>query len=83
MVLIKENMEAEESVSNSGIIIKRDVENIEKAQEGVIVTMGKMDEEQIFKVGDKVIYKKWGGNEYVENKVNYLFVSPEDILGVI
>jgi len=35
------------------------------------------------KVGDKVIYKKWGGNEVkIENK-EYLFVKFEDILAVV
>lgn len=35
------------------------------------------------KKGDKVIYKKWGGNEVkVENK-EYLFVKAEDILAVV
>ena len=35
------------------------------------------------KIGDKVIYKKWGGNEVkIENK-EYLFVKFEDILAVI
>ncbi len=34
------------------------------------------------KVGDIVVYKKWGGNEFkVENK-EYLFVKFEDVLAV-
>lgn len=35
------------------------------------------------KVGDKVIYKKWGGNEVKIDAKEYLFVKFEDILAVI
>lgn len=35
------------------------------------------------KAGDKVIYKKWGGNEVKIEAKEYLFVKSEDILAVI
>ena len=35
------------------------------------------------KRGDKVIYKKWGGNEVKIDNKEYLFVKFEDILAVI
>ena len=35
------------------------------------------------KKGDKVIYKKWGGNEVKIDAKEYLFVKSEDILAVI
>jgi len=35
------------------------------------------------KKGDKVIYKKWGGNEVKFDNKEYLFVKSEDILAVI
>jgi chaperonin GroES len=35
------------------------------------------------KRGDKVIYKKWGGNEVKIDGKEYLFVKFEDILAVI
>lgn len=35
------------------------------------------------KVGDKVVYKKWGGNEVKMNNKEYLFVKSEDILAII
>jgi len=35
------------------------------------------------KKGDKVIYKKWGGNEVKIDNQEYLFVKSEDILAVI
>lgn len=34
------------------------------------------------KVGDVVIYKKWGGNEVKIGNVEYLFVKFEDVLAV-
>jgi len=34
------------------------------------------------KVGDKVFYKKWGGNEVKVDNKEYLFVKFEDILEV-
>jgi chaperonin GroES len=35
------------------------------------------------KVGDRVIYKKWGGNEVKIDDVEYQFLKFEDILAVI
>ncbi len=35
------------------------------------------------KRGDKVFYKKWGGNEVKINNKEYLFVKFEDILAVV
>jgi len=78
-ILIKE--QTQEKVTQSGIIIA-ETAVFDKPQRGEIVAIGKMDKEVDFKVGDIVIYKKWGGNEYTEDKINYLFVSPEDILGI-
>lgn len=35
------------------------------------------------KVGDKVVYKKWGGNDVKMNGLEYQFLKFEDILAVI
>ncbi len=35
------------------------------------------------KVGDQVVYKKWGGNDVKMNAVEYQFLKFEDILAVI
>lgn len=35
------------------------------------------------KVGDSVVYKKWGGNDVKMNGVEYQFLQFEDILAVI
>lgn len=41
------------------------------------------DDEAPVKVGDKVIYKKWGGNEFKIGDTEYQFLKFEDILAVI
>ena len=63
----------------------------EKSQKGKVVKMGKTPLGKKnqkftpeFKVGDTVIYKKWGGDEFklgVSGK-EYLFVKFEDVLAV-
>lgn len=35
------------------------------------------------KIGDKVIYKKWGGNEFKIGDTEYQFLKFEDILAII
>ena len=35
------------------------------------------------KIGDKVIYKKWGGNEFKIAETEYQFLKFEDILAII
>ena len=62
----------------------------EKPQEGVVLAVG---DEQItesgtkikspVKVGDKVIYKKWGGSEVKVGAKEYLFSKFEDILAIV
>jgi chaperonin GroES len=36
-----------------------------------------------FKIGDKIIFKKFGGNEVTLDRVDYLFIKPEDILAKV
>lgn len=62
----------------------------EKPQEGTVLAAGGDDVTDTgakkptpAKVGDKVIYKKWGGNEVKIADKEYLFVKFEDILAVI
>ena len=60
----------------------------EKPQKGKILASGGaiyQDGKEITspaKVGDVVIYKKWGGNEVKIGNIEYLFVKFEDILAV-
>jgi chaperonin GroES len=85
--LLIEPIEAQKQTA-SGIYLPESHD--EKPQEGHVLAAGDTDvsdtgvkKSSPAKKGDKVIYKKWGGNEVkIENK-EYLFVKFEDILAII
>jgi len=61
----------------------------EKPQKGKVLAVGSFEitEKGIkkaspVKVGDTVIYKKWGGNDVKIDNKEYLFVKFEDVLAV-
>ena len=61
----------------------------EKPQKGKVLAVGDdeitdsgVKKSSPAKVGDSVIYKKWGGNEVKVNGVEYLFAKFEDILAI-
>ncbi len=84
--LLIEPLEAETKTA-SGIYLPENVS--EKPQKGKVLAAG-TDEitdsgaKKIspVKVGDVVIYKKWGGNEVKISGKEYLFVKFEDILAI-
>ncbi|HYM64926.1 MAG TPA: co-chaperone GroES [Candidatus Sulfotelmatobacter sp.] len=84
-ILIKP-LEAEIKTS-SGIILPDSAK--EKPQMGEIVEVGpgKMDEGKLtpvsVKKGQKVMYKKWGGNEVKINGEELILVEEKDILAII
>ena len=62
----------------------------EKPQEGVVLAVGAPEttstgtkKDSPAKIGDKLIYKKWGGNEVKFVGKEYIFVKFEDVLAVI
>ena len=72
----------------SGIVLPDSHE--EKPQKGKVVAIGGAEitesgvkREAPCKVGETVIYKEWGGNEYKEGEKEYLFIKFEDILGIV
>ncbi len=74
--------------TDSGIYLP-DSATGEKPQKGKVLAVG--DDEVTdsgakkkapVKVGDTVIYKKWGGNEVKIESKEYLFVKFEDVLAV-
>ncbi len=78
----------EEEVRQGGIIIPDTAK--EKPQEGKIVALGtgKLDDngkkiEFTVKVGDKVLFSKYGGTEVKIDGEQYLIMREDDILGVI
>ncbi|HLD51555.1 co-chaperone GroES [candidate division WWE3 bacterium RIFOXYC1_FULL_40_10] len=78
-----------ETTTPSGIFIP-DTVNKEKPQEGKIVAAGpgrkdedgKLIEMQV-KVGNVVMYKKWGGTEIKVEGKEVLLVKEEDILAIV
>lgn len=62
----------------------------EKPQHGTVLAVGGSiwesgvrELKSPVKVGDKVIYKKWGGNDFKIGDVEYQFLKFEDILATI
>lgn len=74
----------EEETTKSGIVLPDTVDK-EKKAEGKILAIG--DGEKItklgLKVGDKVIFGKYAGEEVKVEKVEYKILSDEDVLAVI
>lgn len=85
-VLIKP-LEAEEKTA-SGIILPDSAK--EKPQVGEIMAVGEGVNSQtgekgkmVVKVGQKVMYKKWGGNEIKIKDEEWTIVEQKDILAII
>ena len=85
-VLIKP-LEAQ-SKTASGIILPDSAK--EKPQIGLVMAVGggKIDKDGkkqgiVVKVGQKVMYKKWGGQEVKVENEEWTMVSQEDILAII
>jgi len=73
-----------EEVTKSGIVLP-ETSDKEKKEQGEIVAIG--DGENIkklkLKIGDKVLFGKYAGDEVEMDKVDYKFLKDEDILGVV
>lgn len=77
-----------EQKTPGGIIIPDTAK--EKPSEGTVVAVGKgikNDNGTItpldIKVGDKILFGKWGGNEVKLDNKEYLIMKESDILGII
>jgi chaperonin GroES len=85
-VLVKP-LEAEQKLP-SGILLPDSAK--EKPQVGLVMAVGpgSTDEKgnpvkMIVKVNDKVMYKKWGGNEVKVNGEEWTIVEQKDILAIV
>ncbi|OGH08104.1 MAG: co-chaperone GroES [Candidatus Levybacteria bacterium RBG_13_35_9] len=85
-VLIKP-LEAEEKTA-SGIILPDSAK--EKPQMGLVIAIGSghvtsdgKTLPMVVKIGQKVMYKKWGGNEIKLEGIEYTIVEQKDILAII
>jgi len=86
--VIVEPLDDEADTSPGGIIIPDTAK--EKPQKGTIVAVGPgrtSDDGKSVKMevksGDRVVYSKYAGSEYVEDGIEYLIVRESDILAVI
>lgn len=61
----------------------------DKPQAGTVIAVGSathkdgIELKSPVKVGDRVVYKKWGGNDVKMGTIEYQFLQFEDILAVI
>jgi chaperonin GroES len=80
--VLVEPMEAETKTA-SGIIIPDNAK--EKPQRGTVIAAGKgtKDEPITVKVGDTVLYGKYGGTELKLEGKDYLIMRESDILAII
>jgi len=74
---------AAETKTASGIYIPDTAK--EKPQKGKVVAVGngKKDHEMTVKVGDTVLYSKYGGTELKHDGTDYLIMREDDILAVV
>ena len=77
-----------EEKTKSGIVLPDTAK--EKPQEGIVEAVGtgrildngtKVPME--LKVGDKVLYAKYAGNEFKVDEIEYLIVSEKDVLAIL
>ena len=86
--ILVQTLEAEQTTA-SGLVIPDTAK--EKPQEGKVLAVGpgRMNEDGVLripidlKVGDIVIYSKYGGTEVKYNGEEYLLLSARDVLAVV
>jgi chaperonin GroES len=77
-----------ESKTASGIILPDSVQEkptigeVKAVGEGNITPKGEK-EKMVVKVGDRVMYKKWGGNEIKVGSEEWTMVDQKDILAIV
>ena len=73
-----------EEVTKSGIVLPDTAEK-EKKEQGIVAAIGDGDKVKKLhlKVGDKVLFGKYSGDEVEIDKVDYKFLKDEDILGIV
>jgi chaperonin GroES len=85
--VVVEPVEREEK-TKSGIVLPDTAK--EKPQEGIVRSVGsgrlldngtKVPME--LKVGDKVLYAKYAGNEFKIDEIEYLIISEKDVLAIV
>ena len=72
-----------EEKTKSGILLSSKSSNTDTKNEAEVVALGKGEKLERIKVGDKVIFNKFSGNEIEDGDIKYLIVNADDILAVI
>ena len=72
-----------EEKTKSGILLSSKSSNTDTKNEAEVVALGKGEKLEGIKVGDKVIFNKFSGNEIEDGDIKYLIVNADDILAVI
>jgi chaperonin GroES len=78
-----------ETKTASGIVLP-DTAQEKQSQMGEVLAVGSgfgsedgRENKIILKVGDKVVYKKWGGNEIKLDGVEYMLMEQKDIMAIV
>ena len=72
-----------EEKTKSGILLSSKSSNTDTQNQAEVIALGKGEKLEGIKVGDKVIFNKFSGNEIEDGEEKYLVVNAEDILAVI
>lgn len=78
----------EETTTASGIVLPDSAK--EKPQTGEVMAIGDGSTvsdgkrvPMVVKVGDKVLYKKWGGNEIKIDREEWMIIEQKDIMAIV
>ncbi len=75
-----------ENITNAGIVLPETSQ--ERPQTGVVVAVGdgeNLDNQKVemkVKIGDKILFNKYSGNELKLNDKNYIVLRQIDVIGV-
>ena len=72
-----------EEKTKSGILLSSKSSNTDTQNQAEVIALGKEEKLDGIKVGDKVIFNKFSGNEIEDGDIKYLIVNADDILAVI
>ena len=72
-----------EEKTKSGILLSSKSSNTDTQNQAEVIALGKGEKLEGIKVGDKVIFNRFSGNEIEDGEEKYLVVNAEDILAVI
>lgn len=75
-IIIRQNQA--EQMTASGLVIPDGAQ--EKPQEGVVVSVGDVED---VKVGDTVVFSKYGGTQVTSEGENFVICEIKDVLGVV